>query len=593
MLSKIGKLLRHTYTLVGTVVLMTCVLAWQSYEAFGPGEDAENQHYKIVCSDGSGYYAYLPAVFIYQDPGLSFLDRVQAKYPGAKFDEMVQPNASGKRLDKYFVGTAVCMTPAFLVAHLCATVSGGDADGYASIYLFSVCFSALAFWLLGIVSLVLLLKNYQVQNSFILFGLLALTFGTNLNYYTIYEPSISHVYSFGLISFLLLQLQGFALVPHNKYLLRIFIALGLIAIIRPTNFLIVLMVPFFFGSLKNFGKQLVWIVREKWALLLVSFALFLGIIFLQYLNVHAQYGFWGFNAYSVEKFDYLANPKIPEVLWGYRKGFFVYTPFMLLLFPALFFLYRRSRYFFLGFMLFTAVFIYLMASWWCWYYGGSLGMRPLVDIYALLILPIVLMFSALKMVGRTLLLLFMAATIWFNLLLSYQFNHAIVRYDEMNKDRYWQVFVQTGRRFEWVFYLENPVFKPGKYKTLSRLKNVSAELSTGGRLYFKYQPVAQDSLSVGRIALRVQGIGEISDPDNIPKVMLLVYRNGKPESGGMYFFGPQLRRLNRKYPLNIEILSPQKYAGCDSLEVIFENGEGPASFQNLSCTFYQFTPVRP
>jgi len=590
MLKKTWQLLNHTYTLLLAVVVMTYILGAQSHRAFKHGDT--NQQYKIVCSDASGYYAYLPQALIYHDADFRFLDEMRSKYPGSKFDEMLQPNESGKRVNKYFVGTAVCMAPAYFIAHVCTAISGGDTDGYSWLYLRSVCASALAFWLLGIVSIILLLRNYQVKNSYILFGIIALTFGTNLHFYTIYEPAFSHVYSFGLIAFLMLQTQRFALVPKSRYVIWMFVLLGLITILRPTNFLIVLLIPFFFGSLKNFFRQLMWLVREKWPVLLLSMALFLGLIFLQYLNVHYQHGYWGFNAYSIEKFDYLTNPKIPEVLFGFRKGFFVYTPFMLLLLPALFFLFRRSRYFFTGFMLFTGVFIYFMAAWWCWYYGGGLGMRPLVDIYALLVVPIVLMFSELKPIFRILVLIFAGFTIWFNLLLNYQFNNAILHYDAMNKERYWQIFMQTDDRFQWLFFFENPGFKPGNYKPLSRLEKVSAQLPTGGMLHFKYVPTAADSASAGRIAVDIRGSGQIEDPENIPKVMLLLYKDGKSASGGFNFFGPQLLKRGREYPLKIEVLATQGYAGYDSVEVIFENGKGASDYKNLSCTFYQFTPAR-
>lgn len=592
MLARTFHLLNHTYTLMLAIVVMVYILVGQSQRAFHKG-GFPKQHYNIVCSDASGYYAYLPQTFIYHTADFNFLDEIRTKYQGSKFDELLQPNESGKRVNKYFVGTAVCMAPMYFVAHICTAISGGDTDGYSWMYLFSACLSALIFWFLGIVSIILLLRNYQVKNGFILFGIIALTFGTNLHFYTIYEPAFSHVYSFGLIAFLMLQTQRFALVPKSRYVIWIFVLLGLITILRPTNFLVVLLIPFFFGNLKNFFGNLKWLVREKWPVLLLAMALFLGIIFLQFLNVHHQHGFWGFNVYSAEKFDFLTNPKIPEVLFGYRKGFFVYTPFMLLLLPALFFLYRRSRYFFIGFMLFTSVFVYFMAAWWCWYYGGSLGMRPLVDIYALLIVPVVLMFSELKNIFRLLVLVFSGFAIWFNLLLNYQFTNAILHYDAMNKERYWQIFLEKGDRFQWIYFFENPEFKPGNYKPLSRLDKVSAKLQTGEMLHFRYVPTAADSVSAGKIAVSVIGSGQIEDRENIPKIMLLLYKDGQSESGGFNFFGPQLRKLGKMYPLKIEVLAPQSYAGYDSLEVIFENGVGPSDYRNLVCTFYQFTPVRP
>lgn len=39
------------------------------------------------------------------------------------------------------------------------------------------------------------------------------------------------------------------------------------------------------------------------------------------------------------------------------------------------------------------VFIYVIFSWWCWWYGGAFGLRAMIDIYGLLALPLGVFFT--------------------------------------------------------------------------------------------------------------------------------------------------------------------------------------------------------
>jgi hypothetical protein len=44
-------------------------------------------------------------------------------------------------------------------------------------------------------------------------------------------------------------------------------------------------------------------------------------------------------------------------------------------------LWHRRKEFFWPVIVMLILHIYLIYSWWCWYYGGSLGSRPMIDIY--------------------------------------------------------------------------------------------------------------------------------------------------------------------------------------------------------------------
>lgn len=586
--------MNHKGFAVFALVVMTYILGAQSDHYFKWTNPPESRIHHIA-SDGSGYYAYLPQVLIYGTKHFEFANYIQHKYPEGKFFDGVSAQGEGKS-NKYFVGTAICMSPFFWIAHQCTKLAGGEADGYSLNYEVSASFAAIAFWLLGALSLLALLRSYGISRSAILFGMIGLTFATNLNYYIVYEPCFSHVYTYGIVCFLLLQTKRFVDTRQSKHLLWIFFLLGMITIIRPTNLVVALIIPFFFASFKDFWEALKMLIVQRKLVLLAGVLIFGALVFLQFLNIHSQYGFWGFNAYSMEGFDYLFNPQIGKVLFGFRKGFFVYTPFMLLVFPALYFLYRWNRYFFGGSLLLMAVFVYITASWWCWYYGGSLGMRPMIDIFGIMVIPVILLFARVRLLLKAFLLVFLVLMIKFNLVLNYQLTHAILHYADMDKDRFATVFMQTGDRFQWAFHMVQPEFNEKAYQPFTTYRfNPATEqwtkapfrMTRGEGAYLKSLMYIPDAaLAQSDIAVRATYLIRIGDEENIPKTMLFGYKNGNRETLSSNYIGIQVPDVKAYCPVVAELNSPRKYSDFDSLEVALENGEGKGSIRNARCVFY-------
>ena len=152
---------------------------------------------KIVQVDGHGYYAYLPAIFIHDDLNFSFYDQVvKDRYDGNSYWFLI--GAHDNVINKYYAGTAICMAPAFLVAH--NVFSSDQSDGYSKDHLRSVIVSALLFLMIGMIFINKTLKSYGIGKWMRAVCLLGALFGTNAYYYTVNEPSMSHIYTFGLMS---------------------------------------------------------------------------------------------------------------------------------------------------------------------------------------------------------------------------------------------------------------------------------------------------------------------------------------------------------------------------------------------------------
>src|SRR5665213_1287219 len=84
-------------------------------------------------SDGIGYYSYLPAAFIHHDFSYSFIQPISKKYPdiAVASTKGFCNTVNGKKVNKYFVGEAVALTPFFLGANLISGSNENPRDGYS------------------------------------------------------------------------------------------------------------------------------------------------------------------------------------------------------------------------------------------------------------------------------------------------------------------------------------------------------------------------------------------------------------------------------------------------------------------------------
>ena len=342
-------------------------------------------NYPPIRSDGLGYYLYLPATFIFHDLGLHsiadfFRSGALPEQAGAQLWHDSGPalwEATGNYLIKYPLGEAVLMTPFFLLACLLALVSGAPVDGFSPVFQYLAAGSGLCYALAGIAVLWKVLEAHFEQKT-ILIALLGLVFGTNLFHYATYDSLFSHVYSFFLFSAFLYAVQRI----YSRGLTRLFLSAGaiagLIVITRPTNGLWLI-----FGLC--YGVDSLQSARERlgfWKLhtrdLLLAGLLFLAVVALQLAYWKAVTGQFVVFSYQGETFCF-AHPEIVNVLFSVRKGLFFWAPLLLTVVPGLAFVRQQAREYFLPILLFLPLNIYVIASWHCWFYGGSFGHRAFIE----------------------------------------------------------------------------------------------------------------------------------------------------------------------------------------------------------------------
>ncbi|MFN5181587.1 MAG: hypothetical protein ACK5D5_01035 [Bacteroidota bacterium] len=398
----------------------------------------------ILESDAKGYYAYLPAVFIYKDLNFTFFDSIEGKkYFDKNYYYDYRVTANNNKINKYWCGTAICELPFFLIAHSLTHITNHEADGYSKLYPIFINCAGIFYLVFGLYCLDKLMQiyNISVKNRLIIVGLFF--FATNLFYYTIVEPGMSHVFSFAWISFFLVQIKNIMIKFNWRNLLFASISIGLIFLIRPINILIIFFVPFLAGSLEGFISFLRVVIKEKIKLFIVLLIV-PSIASIQILLYKISCGQFFVDSYPGESFNFL-NPHLFDLLFSYKKGLFLYTPFYLVCLFGLIYLFKNSKWEFFTFFIFFVIISYILSSWHNWWYGGSFSSRVFVDYLPIfgLTFGTLLQKSSAKIKNFTL-----AISVILVLLCQaqiYQYRYNLITWDSMTKEKYWEVFLRLDK----------------------------------------------------------------------------------------------------------------------------------------------------
>lgn len=419
--------------------------------------------------DSWGYYAYLPAKFIYND--LDSLHRTVAKRyeyavnHGPAPDNPLgvheaHPVGDGRQVFKYTMGVAILQLPFFALAHFIAHVLGYAPDGYSLPYLFLILFAGACYSFVGLVFLRKVLLHYFSDNITTVV-LLTVALGTNLYYFSVFNPGMSHAYLFALYAMLLYATIRFYDDPKIKWGFLIGLCCGFITVIRPVE-LICVLIPVLYGvtSLKLLHQRVGFVAgnfRQVGAA--VIGAILAGLPQLIYWKV--QTGHWLHYSYKNETFDFL-HPHLKGGLIGFSNGWLSYTPLMIFGVIGFWWLYKRKNPFSTSILLFMPIHIYVAYSWWCWYYINGFGSRPMVETYALMAIPMGYVFTSLslslvKRVGLTLVLLFFGLL---NLFQTYQFSLGVLWTEVANFAYYRGVFGKTELEYRDLVMFDSGEWQP-------------------------------------------------------------------------------------------------------------------------------------
>lgn len=397
----------------------------------------------IISSDGLGYYAYLPALLIDHDLSYQMVTQREKKILGYQRYKPGYLVSSGKNVvNKYFAGEALMLLPFFLLATFFSWIGGIEITGYSFFFQLFTGLGALFYLFLGLYYLKKILQHFGIQPIVSSIILVVILLGTNLFYYSMWQPSMSHVYSFcainGFIWHACLAIRN----PRLKYISLSGLFLGLTVLIRPTNGIIILLLPFLFTG-RDEAISIKGFIQTRKISMPVFLVSFLLLVVIQSILWKIQTGQWFIWSYKDEGFLF-GDPQFSNVLFSYRKGLFIYTPLAFLSLLGCLRLAFRSLSRFLSLALFLFAATYIIASWWNWYYGDSFGARAFIDYYGIAALLLGLLLNSRETrISIILVVILLLPFVSLNLLQTWQYNHYIISPNSMNKAKYQYVFLRT------------------------------------------------------------------------------------------------------------------------------------------------------
>jgi len=406
---------------------------------------------KVIGMDVVSYYAYLPATFIFHDIKL---EKKETFDKGLFWPE---PLPDGNRVIKTSMGMSILYSPFFFISHGIAKLSGDKAYGFSPIYKVGLLVSAVFYLFIGLFFLRRILKNY-FSELIIALTILVTVLGTNLLNYSTYDACMSHVYNFALINLFVWFTIDWYKSPRLFNLLLLGSLSGLITLVRPSNIVILLFFAIYGVFSKETLKQRIGMIFTKFHWFLLMGLAFVIVWIPQFIYWWSITGHFLVNSYPDEQF-FWGNPHFIDGLFSYRKGWLVYTPVMIFALLGVPLLFKRLKEFSWATAIFILFATYIIVSWWCWWYGGSFGMRSYVDYYGILAIPMALFFTKLwdfKKYAKILVMSIVFLALTQNYFFMEKYRRSSIHYDSTTKASFWHSFWHLSPQNGYWELLEKP-----------------------------------------------------------------------------------------------------------------------------------------
>lgn len=405
---------------------------------------------QVLTWDVFGYYLYLPATVIHDDPALkdrAWLDEVMTTYePSATLYQLVDA-PDGGRVIKYSAGMAMAYAPWFFAAHVLAEPLGFPADGFSPPYQLAIAFGCSLYALLGLFLLRRVLLHF-FDDRWTAALLVLITLGTNHFQLTAWNGTLlTHSFLFSLYAALVLLTIHWHHRPRWQEAVLLGLVSGAITLVRPSEG-VCLLIPLLWGlgDREERARKAQWLRTHPWHVPLAAMAFFAATL-PQLLYWKGVTGEWVFYSYvnPGEGFDFAA-PHIGRFLAGFRKGWLVYTPLIILALAGIPMLWKRLPAAAWAIAVFVVVDIWIVSSWSCWWYaGGSFSARGMVPAYVVLVIPLGVLLQRVWSWRRARVPLIAACAliVLLNLFQTWQWATGIISHERMTWRYYLAVFGRT------------------------------------------------------------------------------------------------------------------------------------------------------
>lgn len=415
---------------------------------------------RIIAGDVVSYYQYLPAVFVHHDITMEFAHRNPEEY---RDHFWAHPSENGKYVGRMTIGMSVLYSPFFLSAHALARPLGYEADGFSPPYKFALILSCLFYVFTGLWFLRKALLHYFSERSTAI-TILILGLATNLYFYSVIEPPMSHAYSFSLIACLIYAIMRWYGMPSGIRAAPVGFLAGLILLIRPVNLVFIPLVVLWRVGSWSALKERISFLFKKWVHLLIIAGIAFLVLVPQFLYWHLTTGQWIYYAYGQERF-FFNNPHIFQGMFSYRNGWLVYTPVMIFSIIGWLMTWKQHRRLYFPMAMVWLVFICISFSWWCWWYAAGFGLRAMIDSYALLAFPLTAFTGWVlqkRRIIRIIYLVIIGAYLSLNVFQTHQYYTGAIHWGSMTRAAYWESFLRKKPSGDFKGLLKHPDYELAK-----------------------------------------------------------------------------------------------------------------------------------
>lgn len=411
---------------LGITFLVSCFLTFQNQSPFELLQEADSSP-KIIASDGLGYYSPLPALLF--EHSLNYV-HLTHYYWTAPWNKAWRTPIGERELNKYSWGPALLWSPFFIIGIGISWILNMPLVGNSPVFDWMIQWAGLFYLFIGLYFSFQLTHGSKLIRWVFLAGTIL---ATPLFYYSIFEPSMSHVLGFAMTSIWLYYLNK----KDNSTTPSLFVWLswGLLLSIRLSH---LLWLPLFWILPNNHNTFL-----EKFLQTLKASSIGILVYGIQVLKGYAECGMWVWKPYPDEGF-YGFDPQVTEFLFGIRKGMFVYSPWVLPLFISLYlWSYKewKPRLIWIGSL---SLIVYVYAAWWNPGYGDGFGQRILCDVLPVWIWGGSSAFQAYSWKGKTPLFIgFTAICATLSLFQVWQYRVGILPHSGNTSGSYLATFLKT------------------------------------------------------------------------------------------------------------------------------------------------------
>lgn len=403
--------------------------------------------------DALGYYLYLPTTFLYNDvpmDNLELYEQMIKKYDLSSTFYQVNRTTTGNFINKYPMGMAICYAPFYFLGDFIALITDSERDGFSKAYQLSLQLGGFVYTVLSVIMIYkILCRFYSKDIVGIVTG--ALLFGTNYLITVLAGNSMPHNMLFLFYGILIWGTIKWHDSHRTKYMIFIALSSGILILSRPTE-IVALLIPLLWNvtNFESLRKKVSLLKSHKTQILLLFFILLsFGIPQFTYWKILAGKFIVTDYGNPAEGFDFL-TPHVFEVLFSFRKGWFIYTPIMLVATIGFIFLRKNNKALFTPLFIFFIFNLYLVSSWSCWWYAASFSCRALVQSSLVMLFPLAELTryffdSGKKHIIVGILSLFVAL----NLFQSWQLDQGILDTSRMTRAYYFKTFGALEKNQEY------------------------------------------------------------------------------------------------------------------------------------------------